>query len=531
MSILRRTSRFALLLLPALPLALPSAAEIVAVGEPFPIESDPFDAASGLDVAWLPPGAGADQPAGFLVAWDAEAAAGSAIWRALVPQDTSAPPQPPLLVAGPGSFSGPAVAVGLDRRSAIAFRAGSPLCLGGFLYGPSSETEAALQPTAAPCNALTLDAALLPGGRLIVAWEHQSMFTVSDLLGQGFAADGEPVGEPFVLAQTGELLRLREVVPVPGGFLALFVSASQNSFTPMGPSALRVQRFDEEGGALAPPVEVRDAPGLVEDLSIVPVSGGFVAVWTEWALLSQSPVQFGRDVFARRLDANGAPAGHVVPLLDAALGASFTAAAAAPGPGDSVLLAWLAEAGADALDLRTQLLTADLAAASATVTFATRSSGISSLHLAAGPAGDALAVWAEDGALLAQRLVVEGECTPSETVLCLQGGRFAVSVEWADFQGNAGPGRRVPVASDDSGLFWFFHPDNWEMLVKVLDACPLDGHFWVFAAAATNVEYTLTVSDLVAHQTRIFRNDLGETARALTVTDAFPTCGAGGGGG
>jgi hypothetical protein len=146
-------------------------------------------------------------------------------------------------------------------------------------------------------------------------------------------------------------------------------------------------------------------------------------------------------------------------------------------------------------------------------------------------------VWAEDGALLAQRLVVEGECTPSETVLCLQGGRFEVSVDGADFEGNAGPGRRVPVASDDSGLFWFFHPDNWEMLVKIIDGCPVNGHFWVFSAAATNVEYTLTVSDLLAGQTRVFRNDLGDTARALTVTNAFPTCGAaegagvGGGGG
>lgn len=397
MSILRRTSRLARLLLPALLLALPSAAEIVAVGEPFPIESDPLDARSGLDVAWLPPGAGADQPAGFLLAWDAEAAAGSAIWRALVPQDTSAPPQPPLLVAGPGNIFMPRVAVGLDRRSAIAFRAGSPLCLGGFLYGPSSETEAALQPTAqptaAPCNIVTLDAALLPGGRLVVVWDDQTLFTVSDLLGQVFASDGEPVDEPVVLAQTGELLRLREVVPVPDGFLVFFVSASQNRFTPMGPSVLRVQRFDEGGEALAPPVEVRDAPALVEDLSIVPLAGGFVAVWTEWALLSQSPVQFGRDVFARRLDANGAPAGPVVPLLDAALGASFTTAAAAPGPGDTVLLAWLAEAGADALDLRAQLLTADLAPATAAVTLTTRSSAASRLELAAGPAGDALAVW------------------------------------------------------------------------------------------------------------------------------------------
>lgn len=528
MPVRRRSSRLVPFLLLGLLLAQPGAAEILAIGEPFPIEGDdPAGPTSGLDLAWLPPGASADRPAGFLVTWDAEVGTGRTIFRGLVPQDTSSLPQPPLLVAGPGSFSRPRVAVGLDRRSAIAFHAARTVCLGGFLYGPSLEAEAALQPTATSCNTPSFQMALLPDGRLVVVREVARNQFETDLRGQIFGRDGEALGEPFVV-QEHELFRIRAVVPVPAGCLVFFVSASDR-FTTVGPSVLRAQRFDEEGRSLAPPVEVRDAPGLVDDFSIVPVSGGFVAVWTEWALLSQSPVQFGRDVIARRLDANGAPAGPVVPLLDAALGASFTTAAAAPGPGDTVLLAWLAEAGADTLELRAQLLTADLAPAGAAVTLTTRSSAASRLELAAGPAGDALAVWAEDGALLAQRLVVEGECTPSETVLCLQGGRFAVSVDWADFQGNAGPGRRVPVSSDDSGLFWFFHPDNWEMLVKVLDACPLDGHFWVFAAAATNVEYTLTVSDLVAHQTRIFRNDLGDTARALTVTDAFPTCGAGGG--
>ncbi len=48
-------------------------------------------------------------------------------------------------------------------------------------------------------------------------------------------------------------------------------------------------------------------------------------------------------------------------------------------------------------------------------------------------------------------------------------------------------GTMVPGATNESGLFWFFDDDNWEMLVKVLDGCGTNGHFWVFLAAATDV--------------------------------------------
>ena len=118
----------------------------------------------------------------------------------------------------------------------------------------------------------------------------------------------------------------------------------------------------------------------------------------------------------------------------------------------------------------------------------------------------------------------ESPCAPSPTNLCLNRGRFRVEVDWRDFQGNTGPGKVVPVGSADSGLFWFFDPDNWEMLVKILDACGLNNHFWVFAAATTNVEYTLRVTDTETGAVREYRNLLGNAAAALTDTGAFATC-------
>ncbi len=116
-------------------------------------------------------------------------------------------------------------------------------------------------------------------------------------------------------------------------------------------------------------------------------------------------------------------------------------------------------------------------------------------------------------------------CDSDPTLLCLNSERFVVEVEWRDFQGGTGGGQLVPFRSDDSGLFWFFDPDNWEMLVKVLDGCGINDRFWVFAAATTNVEYTLRVTDRLTGSSKSYFNPLGRSAPAITDTDAFATCG------
>ncbi len=115
-----------------------------------------------------------------------------------------------------------------------------------------------------------------------------------------------------------------------------------------------------------------------------------------------------------------------------------------------------------------------------------------------------------------------GVCSPSDTHLCLAGDRFKVEVDWLDFNGNTGSAQVVPFGSDDSGLLYFFDPDNWEMLVKVLDTCgsPFNT-FWVFAAATTNVEYTLTVTDTETGAVKEYVNPLGNPSAAITDTAAF----------
>ena len=115
-------------------------------------------------------------------------------------------------------------------------------------------------------------------------------------------------------------------------------------------------------------------------------------------------------------------------------------------------------------------------------------------------------------------------CVEDAHTLCLRGGRFQVRVDWETSNGSTGQASVVPVDSDDSGLLWFFGPDNWEMLIKVLNGCEVTNHYWVFFAATTNVEFTVTVTDTQNGRVKTYTNPQGISADAVTDTGAFPTC-------
>ena len=46
---------------------------------------------------------------------------------------------------------------------------------------------------------------------------------------------------------------------------------------------------------------------------------------------------------------------------------------------------------------------------------------------------------------------------------------------------------------DSAAIFYFFQPSNPELLVKVLDGCNHNGHWWVFGSAATDLDYRIEV--------------------------------------
>ena len=122
--------------------------------------------------------------------------------------------------------------------------------------------------------------------------------------------------------------------------------------------------------------------------------------------------------------------------------------------------------------------------------------------------------------LLAPCAAALGACQPSGAALCLAGARFSAEVQWKDFAGNTGPGHAVALTSD-TGYFWFFGPTNVELVVKVLDGRGLNGHFWVFYGALSNVEYEMTVRDSETGDVRSYRNPSGQFA-STGDTLAFP---------
>jgi len=105
----------------------------------------------------------------------------------------------------------------------------------------------------------------------------------------------------------------------------------------------------------------------------------------------------------------------------------------------------------------------------------------------------------------------------------LQDDRFQVTAAWATAD-NAGEGTAV-LLTEDSGYFYFFNPNNVELIFKVLDACtdPFN-RYWVFAAGLTDVEVTLTVTDTQNGEIRQYFNPFKTAFPPIQDTDAFATC-------
>jgi hypothetical protein len=109
----------------------------------------------------------------------------------------------------------------------------------------------------------------------------------------------------------------------------------------------------------------------------------------------------------------------------------------------------------------------------------------------------------------AATVAAAGTCAATPTALCLGGGRFRLTATWRDLRGNSGAGKAVALGGD-TGYFWFFGPANVEVVVKVLDGTAINGHFWYFAGALSNVEYAITLTDTVTGASKTYRNPAGQ---------------------
>ncbi|HWM90451.1 MAG TPA: hypothetical protein VN493_06755 [Thermoanaerobaculia bacterium] len=110
-------------------------------------------------------------------------------------------------------------------------------------------------------------------------------------------------------------------------------------------------------------------------------------------------------------------------------------------------------------------------------------------------------------------------CIQDADTLCLA-GRFEVEIDWltASDQGQGKATRLTP----DTGTFSFRDPDNLELFVKVLDACQINGSYWIFASGLTNVQIDLKVKDTQTGMERTYVNPLNRPYPPLQQTSDFP---------
>lgn len=126
------------------------------------------------------------------------------------------------------------------------------------------------------------------------------------------------------------------------------------------------------------------------------------------------------------------------------------------------------------------------------------------------------------------------DCIPGDTVACLLDGQFQVT---GTMETLSSPPTTVttrimqfPTAraeSDQAVFFESFQPGNFEVGVKMVDACVLpDGHplraFWAFFGGLTNAEATIEIQDSSTGQIYRWENPRGDFALSLGDTAAFP---------
>lgn len=110
-------------------------------------------------------------------------------------------------------------------------------------------------------------------------------------------------------------------------------------------------------------------------------------------------------------------------------------------------------------------------------------------------------------------------CIQDADTLCL-GGRFEVEVDWTT-PTLEGTGKATRLTTD-TGTFSFFDPANLELFVKVVDGCPVNESYWIFASGLTNVGVELRVKDTQTGLERTYLNPLNRPYPPLQQTSDFP---------
>ena len=114
------------------------------------------------------------------------------------------------------------------------------------------------------------------------------------------------------------------------------------------------------------------------------------------------------------------------------------------------------------------------------------------------------------------------ECEPQPVLSLLGGYEISMCVEYLkDGETLGAEVRDYGLDSKQSGVLYFFDRNNAEVLIKVLDACPVNGYRWVFVAPVTDLAFNLAVTPPDGGAPWMHSNNLGQTAATAGDTKAF----------
>lgn len=358
-------------------------------------------------------------------------------------------------------------------------------------------------PPAAACNA---------EGRCWIAWIEPG---VASIRARRLDTNGDPMGQEIRIDSSpgpgegyAERYQIELAADPQGGFMAAWWNGSTETGTPEDPPVpptgeIHLRRFSDAGQPLGD--ELLLDPGsehayLTHSICRSAPGGLFVAASRVLPdLVSES------EVVLRRLDASGAPAGPERVVMKNAGGSTL-----ACGP-DGVLLLYYTD---NALFGQRFDLTGESSGAPFLVA---EGAGVADAALLG--SGRAVVAWESvgpDGTDIFAR--VYGS---APSALPLHGGRFHVEATFRDPRTGVTGTAESKALTNDTGILWFFDSANVELVVKVLDGCGVNDHFWFFAAGLTDLEVNITVHDTTNGSLKQYRNPPRTAFLPIQDTRAF----------
>jgi hypothetical protein len=343
-------------------------------------------------------------------------------------------------------------------------------------------------------------------GRCWISWIGQNLESVR---ARRFALSGEPLGEEIRVDAPGGPGGLRWNIKLAadpqGGFIASWGKRDTGIPTPEAPEPppneeFHIRRVSAAGELLGEEIAIEPNTAVAySEGAVCPAAGGGLAVAT-----ARVSIDLGSpdDILLRRFDASGTPvdSGRVVASSGSprSLGNLYLACGQ-----DRLLLLWTEykPSAGSSLFGRFFSLSGELSGAP----FLIAEPGGRSSALLIGPT-HVFAAWetyrpGSDWPDIAGRTYLT-----AANPLSLHDGRFQVEATFRDPRTRlTAPANPKPL-TDDTGLFWFFNDANLELVVKTIDGCEVNGHFWVFAAGLTDVEAEITVTDTVSGSWKTYRN-------------------------